>query len=97
MGKQAAKAFPLRAPGLSSTEGGFPAGMLLERDAEEGQPCSEMSHRVCLDTHQPLTDSGKKTIVSSIRSLSQAQAENPLEELMQGKKEAKTRRERQHM
>lgn len=53
---------------------------------EEGQPCSESSHRVCLNTHQPLADSGKKPIVSSIKSLSLAQAENPLEELMQRKK-----------
>lgn len=84
-GKQAAKAFPLRAAGLSSIQGGFPARMLLGHDAEEGQPCSETSCRVCLNTHQLLTDSGKKLIVSSIKSLSLAQAENPLEELMQGK------------
>lgn len=60
--------------------------MLLGRDVEEGQPCSETSRRVCLNTHQPLTDSGKKPIVSSIKSLSLAQAENPLKELMQGEK-----------
>lgn len=54
--------------------------MLLGCDAEEGQPGSETSHRVCLNTHQLLTDSGKKPIVSSIKSLSLAQAENPLEE-----------------
>lgn len=57
--------------------------MLLWHDAEEGQPCSETSRQECLNTHQPLTDSKEeKPVVSSIKLLSLAQAENPLKDLM---------------
>lgn len=56
--------------------------MLLWHDAEEGQPCSETSRQECLNTHQPLTDSRKKPIVSRIKLLSLAQAENPLKDIM---------------
>lgn len=87
VGREAAKAFPLRAAGLCSAWGGFAARLPLGRGAEEGQPCPETSRRVCsFHTHQPLTDSRKEPTASSIKSLLLAQAENPLKELMQGKK-----------